>query len=255
MAKQPYIPLYTGDYLQDTRTLPLAVRGAWVDLMIFMWRSRERGVLIGTIQEFAQMMSCTKDEANFAIGLLKQKEVCDFEILPGDLIKLICRRMHREAKTASERSKAGKAGAKVRFAKANDEANAKAKTKQNTDIDIDIDNAIDIEIGIKERVQGKPCNTIDFILDNALDEIYLDQEQPKWSHLDFKFELETFRNKVRGSPEEYSNRDRSGIRQAFQYQLRNSKGKPKNGTSKDKSTVHVGNLMEGVKRRYGGATG
>jgi hypothetical protein len=70
--KQPYIPLYTGDYLKDTRRLPLAARGAWVDLMIFMWDSKERGVLVGTMPEYAMMMSCTLDEANFAIGLLRE---------------------------------------------------------------------------------------------------------------------------------------------------------------------------------------
>lgn len=107
----------------------------------------------------------------------------------------------------------------------------------------------------KEGVQGKPSDGVDVLLETALDEMYLDQEQTKWAHLDFQFELETFKNKVRGSPEEYAFRDRSGIRQALQYQLRNSKGKVKNGTTKDKSTAHVGNLMEGVKRRYGGASG
>jgi uncharacterized protein YdaU (DUF1376 family) len=239
MSKQPYIPLYTGDYLQDTRTLPLAVRGAWVDLMIFMWRSRDRGVLIGTLQEFAQMMSCTFDEANFAIGLLQQKNICDFEVLQNGMTKLICRRMQREAKTAAARSEAGKAGAKARFVKANDEAKPQAKPKQNTDIDNDI--ATD--------------NDIEFIIEQSLNEIYIDQERMKWPHLDFNFELETFRNKVRGSPYEYRSRDSGSIRLAFQYQLRNSKGKPKNGTSKDKSTEHVSKLMEGVKQRYGGASG
>jgi hypothetical protein len=85
---------------------------------------------------------------------------------------------------------------------------------------------------------------------NAFDEIYIDQEKIKWGHLDFNFELESFKNKVRGSPEDYQNHDRNGIRKAFQYQLRNSKGK-KNGKPTDKATEHANSLLEGFKRRNG----
>jgi hypothetical protein len=69
----------------------------------------------------------------------------------------------------------------------------------------------------------------------ALDELYIDQERPKWSHIDFDFEVKTFREKVRGSPEEYENRDTSGIRLAFQYQLRNAKKKIVHGTKASKN--------------------
>jgi uncharacterized protein YdaU (DUF1376 family) len=126
--------------------------------------------------------------------------------------------------------------------------NKEGKTKAKI-----ISSSYDSHMENKDR--NKDVDDIEFKIEQALNEIYVDQERPKWGHLDFEFELETFRNKVRGSPHEYRSRDSSGIRLAFQYQLRNSKGKPKNGTSKDKSTVHVGNLMEGVKRRYGGTTG
>jgi hypothetical protein len=90
---------------------------------------------------------------------------------------------------------------------------------------------------------------------NAFDEIYIDQEKIKWGHLDFNFELESFKNKVRGSPEDYQNHDRNGIRKAFQYQLRNSKGKKLNGKPTDKATEHAASLLDGYKRRHGSPTG
>jgi uncharacterized protein YdaU (DUF1376 family) len=71
---------------------------------------------------------------------------------------------------------------------------------------------------------------IDNNLNRALDEIYLDQQKPKWPHIDFDFEVNSFKEKVRGSPEHYSNHDSSGLRLAFQSQLRNAK-KKFNGTS------------------------
>jgi hypothetical protein len=235
MSKQPYIPLYTGDYMQDTRALPLNVRGAWIELMIHMWRSEERGVITGTIPEFAMMMGCLLDEANFAIGLLEQKKICDFEILPNGFLKLTCRRMVRETKTAKERSKAGTKGVKVKLAKAIAEANEQAKTKQNTDND----NAIDNE------------NEIEELLKTALNEIYLDQQKVKWSHLDFDFEYRTFCEKVRGAPDHYRNHKKDGITLAFQNQLRFAKHKP-NGKPTDKATEHVAGLMADYKQRRGG---
>jgi hypothetical protein len=65
---------------------------------------------------------------------------------------------------------------------------------------------------------------------NALDEIYIDGQRPKWGHIDFDFELNAFREKVRGSPGNYRTHDTGGIRLAFQSQLRNAKKKP-NGTN------------------------
>lgn len=126
--------------MKDTRMLPLSVRGAWVDLMIFMWESKERGVLVYTLPEYAMMMSCSLDDANFAISLLEQKGVCDYEILPSGMIKLTSRRMVRDVKVSKARSEAGKAGIAARFAK----DFAQAKTQANSDIDIeyDIDNKL-----------------------------------------------------------------------------------------------------------------
>lgn len=77
---------------------------------------------------------------------------------------------------------------------------------------------------------NEDVNEIENNLNRALDEIYLDQQKPKWPHIDFDFEVNSFKEKVRGSPEHYRNHDSSGLRLAFQSQLRNAK-KKFNGTS------------------------
>jgi hypothetical protein len=63
-------------------------------------------------------------------------------------------------------------------------------------------------------------------LTTALDEIYIDAQRPKWNHINFDFELNTFLEKVRGSPGHYQRHDTGGIRLAFQKQLRDAKSKP-----------------------------
>lgn len=68
-------------------------------------------------------------------------------------------------------------------------------------------------------------NDIDLKLKESLDDLYLDQQKPKWAHIDFDFEYRTFCDKVRGSPDKYIAHDVSGMRLAFQSQLRFAKTK------------------------------
>jgi hypothetical protein len=70
----------------------------------------------------------------------------------------------------------------------------------------------------------------------ALDELYLDGQRPKWSHINFDFELNTFLEKVRGSPGHYAGHDTDGIRLAFQSQLRKAKHNT-NGLSKKSAEI------------------
>jgi uncharacterized protein YdaU (DUF1376 family) len=90
-------------------------------------------------------------------------------------------------------------------------------------------------------------NVIDNTINRALDEIYLDQQKPKWPHLDFDFEVNSFKEKVRGSPEHYRSHDSSGLRLAFQSQLRNAK-KKFNGT--DKQTANLAANIQAFNDRW-----
>lgn len=150
MTKQPYIPLYTGDYLKDTRRLPLEVRGAWVDIMIFMWESKEKGTITGTMEEFALMLGCSFKKANQIIAMLQEKEICDYEITKNGHIKLISRRIVRDVELSKARSKAGKAGAAAKF------AGTFAEAKPQANSDIDIDNGISIQKEKEKNVSREP---------------------------------------------------------------------------------------------------
>lgn len=114
----------------------------------------------------------------------------------------------------------------------------------------DVTTAADILTPETFKAFSVPRETIDERLQSALDELYIDSEKTKWSHVDFSFELETFRNKVRGSPDHYRNHDTSGIRLAFQSQLRNAKHK-KNGSSKTRKQQNTSDLVAGFAARHG----
>lgn len=78
----------------------------------------------------------------------------------------------------------------------------------------------------EEKRREENTQNVD-IFSNAFDNLYIDGQRMKWSHIDFDFEYDTFCNKVRGSPDRYKGHDVDGLRLAFQAQLRSAKSKPK----------------------------
>lgn len=102
----------------------------------------------------------------------------------------------------------------------------KHQTKNN------LHNDLDHDIALEDKLKG------------ALDELYLDGQRPKWGHINFDFELNTFMEKVRGSPGHYAGHNTDGIRLAFQKQLREAKHKT-SGTPKNNSNIqHIAGLAE-----------
>lgn len=234
MGKQPYIPFYVGDYLKDTRALPLSVRGAWVDMILFMWDNPVRGELIGTIEEVARMIGCDKDEARFALDLLKQKKTADIELLSTGEFKIVSRRMKRDAEISEKRSIAGKNGVKAKFANTFAQPKGKAKTKQIPDIENDNEVENDTKIGGEG---GK----IEFEnLNNAFDELTMEQYTMHFKNVDVIAELADFKLKVKNAWADYRHRDVAGFRNAFQFQLKTAKPKINgNGTIKNTNSAEI----------------
>ena len=110
MAKQPYIPFYIGDYLKDTRILPLNVRGGWVDLILYMWDNPIKGELIGTHDDFDRLMACTKEECNLVIQTLNQKNIFAYADLPDGRMKIESRKIKKMVSISKTRKIAGMQG-------------------------------------------------------------------------------------------------------------------------------------------------
>jgi hypothetical protein len=140
MAKNPYIQFYIGDYIKDTRILPLNVRGAWVDLILFMWDNQHKGEISGTMEEFSRLMCCSVDEAILVIQTLKQKNIFSWEELPNGVLKIISRKQKKMAKLSQKRSESGKNGGNPALLQAKDKNLLKQKVKLNTENENEYEN-------------------------------------------------------------------------------------------------------------------
>lgn len=97
MAKAPAFQWYPNDYLRDTRVLSLPSRGAWADMLNYMWYSEDRGVLTGTHEQFARMLSCSVQEIENVILELSVTKIANVTNCNG-VVTVMNRRMYREDK-------------------------------------------------------------------------------------------------------------------------------------------------------------
>ncbi len=102
MNKAPAYQFYPGDYIQDTRVLSLAARGAWQDLLCFMWRSDERGKLSYPIEGYARLFGASVDETKRVIDELIALNICDSVMECNGNVTLINRRMVRDEKARQQ---------------------------------------------------------------------------------------------------------------------------------------------------------
>ena len=80
MGKSPSFHFYPGDWIQDTRPLSLAAKGAWIDILCAMWRSQIRGTLSLSWVGYSRLIGATVDQTKAVITELVDLDVCDYEI-------------------------------------------------------------------------------------------------------------------------------------------------------------------------------
>lgn len=222
MASKPYMPLMMGDWIRGTRGMKAEVKGVYIGLLIHQYDE-------GFIPSDLETLSLIEPEVGKVWVSIKHKFM---EISPG---RLQNKKLEEVRAFWNKQGKNGKKGGRPKKEKPKLNPNSNPKTNPNHNLHYDLD----IDYDIEERLKG------------AFDEIYLDQQKIKWPHLNFMFEYRTFCEKVRGSPDHYRKHDSGGLRLAFQSQLRSSKGKNGNGTTKNNGSGYVNGLMEGYKQRNG----
>lgn len=77
MAKAPSFPFYPSDYLRDTRVLSLAAKGAWSDLLCFMWGAQNRGSLTSTVVGYSRMIGATVEQTVAVLNEIIETGTCD----------------------------------------------------------------------------------------------------------------------------------------------------------------------------------
>lgn len=198
------MPLMMGDWVRGTRGMKAEVKGVYIGLLIHQY---DHGYLPSDLET----LSLIEPEVGKVWVSLKDKFE-EFE--PG---RLRNKKLEEVRDFWDKQAKNGQKGGrpKKEKPKLNPNHNPKGNPNHNHHYDLDYDNDYNIELIIKE----------------SFDEIYLEQQKMKWTHLDFDFQYRTFCEKVRGSPDHYRNHETSGMRLAFQSQLRSAKPiKKHNGT-------------------------
>lgn len=108
MNKAPAYQHYIKDYVIDTRSLSLAEKGAWSDLLNFMWHSKNRGTITEDWMGYSRILGTTIEQTKTVISELIAKGICN-AIIDGEnvtcnanvtncnkKVTLINRRMYRE---------------------------------------------------------------------------------------------------------------------------------------------------------------
>lgn len=121
MSAPPFMPLYVADYLGDTRHLTTEQHGAYLLLLMAMWRAGGRVPAEG--EKLARIVGLTP--AKWA--KLEEDVLAFFRVEAGDLVH---RRMEKElmryTKTVEKRRDAGSRGGRAKSLKSNDTTLANA---------------------------------------------------------------------------------------------------------------------------------
>jgi hypothetical protein len=108
MGSQPYLPLYTGDWLKDPclSFCAPATRGVWIDLLCAMHELGREGELRGTTEQIARLARCQPAELVAALTDLINNRTATIDSRNNTWV-IVCRRMKKAAGISQVRREAG----------------------------------------------------------------------------------------------------------------------------------------------------
>jgi hypothetical protein len=236
MAKDPAFLFYSQDFIVGVQTMTYEDRGKYITIL----------------SQMHQQGRMDEETIRFIVGSISDKLRLKFKQDEKGLWfneRLELETEKRNNFTDSRRNN-GKNGGRPK----KEEASAKPKPNHKQNHMVNHMENENVNEDVNEIKIGDARGKIEAMLFAAIGDLYLDGQRPKWQHINFEFEVNTFKEKVRGSPEDYYNHDTNGIRKAFQYQLRYAKTTQHNGSGNNKNgkQQHTSSLIEGFKARHGG---
>jgi hypothetical protein len=222
MAKNPAFPFYANDYLVDTLRWSRGMKSLHVDLMAESWSNKE-----------------IKDDCGYPEGLseedrklwdkIRHKWVLQEGIWSN--LKLEESRAERQRFLSRQAENGSKGGRPTKLKPTQNPRVSNSITQtEPTQNPLEGEEEREEEEAIEEKgVQGEVDSEIREAVQEALrlafagtyvDDIKISKAYPG---IDIDRQLEMFRVKVRGSPEDYIDHDVKGLRAAFHRQLRNTK--------------------------------
>jgi uncharacterized protein YdaU (DUF1376 family) len=149
MGKIPYMPLYIGDWEQDTNCLSLEAEGAWLKVVFKCWKNK--GIFQTTLDSLARLCRVTPEK--FATILLEWKlnDICNITEREDGAIMIVCRRHIKDIENSAKKAINGsKGGSKTQAKLKQKEKSTQAKNEQIPEYDIDIENESEFENNKKE---------------------------------------------------------------------------------------------------------
>lgn len=143
MSKQPYIPLYIGDWEQDTNCLSPLAEFALLKLTFKMFSSEKRGVFYANFRTLSVLFKSDLDVTKDIFQELIDNKILNIGAIEDGRFEIISRRMTREATISEIRAESGGKGGKAK--RKQTVSKRKAKTEQNADIDNDNIYTIQVE--------------------------------------------------------------------------------------------------------------
>jgi hypothetical protein len=100
--KAPAMLFYVRDWLADPALMccRASTRGIWINVLCFMWLSKERGKMVIWPESFDRFINCSETERDDFFTDARVYRFCDMETTPEGAVILVNRRMHREWKSA-----------------------------------------------------------------------------------------------------------------------------------------------------------
>ncbi len=215
MGKQPYIPIYIGDWEQDTNCLSLEAEGACLKIVFKCWKNQ--GIFMTNIESVCRLLKISEQKFASVLLELKTNQIFDITEREDGAILFTSRRVVRDLEISAKRKVSGSKGGSKKVA--NTLANHVAKPKQNPEYEYDNENDIESKKILKSGGDFKET------FKQAFDGITLENFAMQFSQLDVANELQIFELKCNAHPKDYHNRDYGGLRLAFLHQLKNSYGK------------------------------
>jgi uncharacterized phage protein (TIGR02220 family) len=151
MAKQPYIPIYPGDWERDANCLKSHAEFALFKLTIKLNDAKNKGVYVADFDTLSTLFKCDLATAERSIKDLKTTETLEIEYLEDGVVRIESRRILREKAISETRSEIGKTGGRGHKSKPKakvkqTESKTKAKPKQITEYDNDNEYVIETVI-------------------------------------------------------------------------------------------------------------
>src|SRR3990167_6980378 len=95
--RMPYMQFWISDWINDTRVLTLEERGAWIDILTFLWKSKPRGQATMTNSHWSNLFGILPEKLNFIVTELKRKGVAEVQVSHND-VTVMSRRILRDEK-------------------------------------------------------------------------------------------------------------------------------------------------------------